>query len=56
MNGGKHGNGKPRKEVRNYKGIANKIQEVEERISGVEDTLEEIDTTIKGNPKHKKIS
>ena len=26
-----------------------------ERISGVEDTVEEIDTTVKENPKHKKL-
>jgi hypothetical protein len=31
------------------------IQEIEERISGVEDTLEELDKTVKENSKHKKI-
>jgi chromosome segregation ATPase len=35
--------------------IINKIQEIEERISGVEDTVEEIDTAIKENSKHKKL-
>lgn len=27
--------------------ITNKIQDIEERVSGVEDTIEDIDTTIK---------
>jgi uncharacterized coiled-coil protein SlyX len=27
--------------------ITNRIQEIEERISGLEDTVEEIDTTVK---------
>ena len=35
--------------------IINRIQEIEERISGVEDTGEEIDTTIKENSKHKNL-
>jgi uncharacterized coiled-coil protein SlyX len=35
--------------------ITNRIQEVEERISGVEDTIEEVDTTVKVNPKHKEL-
>jgi hypothetical protein len=35
--------------------ITNRIQEIEERISGVEDSLEEIDTTAKENSKHKKL-
>ena len=35
--------------------IANRIQETEERISGIEDTIENIDTTIKGNEKCKKL-
>jgi chromosome segregation ATPase len=34
--------------------ITNRIQEIEERISGVEDTVEEIDTAVKENSKHKK--
>jgi hypothetical protein len=34
---------------------SNKIQEIEERISGAEDTIENIDTTIKENTKYKKI-
>jgi hypothetical protein len=33
----------------------NRIQEIEERISGAEDTIENIDTTIKENEKCKKI-
>ena len=35
--------------------IANRIQEIEERISGAEYTIENIDTTIKENTKCKKI-
>jgi chromosome segregation ATPase len=35
--------------------ITNRIQEIEERISGAEDTIENIDTTIKENVKCKKI-
>jgi hypothetical protein len=35
--------------------ITNKIQEIEERISGAEDTIENIDTTIKENAKSKKL-
>ena len=35
--------------------ITNRIQEIEERISGAEDTIENIDTTIKENTKCKKI-
>jgi cell division protein FtsL len=35
--------------------ISNKIQEMEERISGAEDSIENIDTTIKENTKYKKI-
>jgi archaeosine-15-forming tRNA-guanine transglycosylase len=35
--------------------ITNRIQEIEERISGVEDMVDEIDTTIKENSKHKKL-
>jgi hypothetical protein len=33
---------------------SNSIQEIEERISGVEDTIEDIDTTVKENSKYKK--
>jgi hypothetical protein len=36
--------------------ITNRIQHIEERISGVEDTLEDIDTNVKDNSKHKKTS
>ena len=35
--------------------IRNRIQEMEERISGAEDSIENIDTTIKENGKCKKI-
>jgi hypothetical protein len=31
------------------------MQEIEDRISGVEDTLEEIDTTVKENSKYKNL-
>jgi uncharacterized coiled-coil protein SlyX len=34
--------------------ISNRIQEIEERISGAEDTIENIDTTVKENVKCKK--
>jgi uncharacterized coiled-coil protein SlyX len=33
--------------------ITNRIQEIEERISGAENTIENIDTTIKENAKCK---
>jgi hypothetical protein len=36
--------------------ITNRIQEIELRISGVEDTIENIDITIKENEKCKNIS
>jgi uncharacterized coiled-coil protein SlyX len=35
--------------------IINRIQEIEERISGAEDTIENIDTTVKENAKCKKL-
>jgi hypothetical protein len=35
--------------------ITNRVQEIKERISGIEDTLEEIDTTVKENSKHKEL-
>jgi hypothetical protein len=35
--------------------ISNRIQEMEERRSGTEDSIENISTTIKGNAKCKKI-
>ena len=35
--------------------INNRIQEIEERISDAEDTIERIDTTVKENAKCKKI-
>jgi uncharacterized coiled-coil protein SlyX len=35
--------------------ITNRIREIEERISGTEDTIENIDTTLKENTKSKKL-
>jgi chromosome segregation ATPase len=35
--------------------ITNRIQKIEERISGAEDTIENIDTTVKENAKSKKL-
>jgi hypothetical protein len=35
--------------------ITSRIQEIKERISGVEDTKENIDTTVKENAKCKKL-
>ena len=35
--------------------ITNRIQEIEERISGAEDTIENIDTTVKENAKCTKL-
>jgi len=35
--------------------ITNRIQEIEERISGAEDTIENINTTVKYNVKHKTL-
>ena len=35
--------------------ITNRIQDIEERISGAEDTIEAIDTTFKENAKCKKL-
>ena len=35
--------------------ITNRIQEIEERISGAEDIIENIDTTVKENAKSKKL-
>ena len=35
--------------------ITNRIQEIKERISGAEDTIENIDTTVKENAKCKKL-
>ena len=46
---------KPRKEIRSHRCITNRIQEIEERISGAEDSIENIDTTVKENTKCKRI-
>jgi methyl-accepting chemotaxis protein len=35
--------------------ITSRIQEIEERISSVEDMVEKVDTTVKENSKHKKL-
>jgi hypothetical protein len=35
--------------------VTYRIQELQERISGVEDTIENIDTTVKENAKCKKL-
>ena len=35
--------------------VTNRIQEIEEKITGKEDSIENIDTTIKENTKSKKI-
>jgi hypothetical protein len=35
--------------------ITNRIQKIEERISGAEDTIENIDTTVKQNAKCQKL-
>ena len=35
--------------------ITNKIQEIEEELSGIEDTIEEMDASIKQNAKYKKF-
>ena len=35
--------------------IINRTQETEKRISGIEDTIEEIDTSVKENVKSKKF-
>ena len=44
----------PRKEIRDMDArISNRIQEIEERISGAEDAIGNIDTTVKGNAKCK---
>ena len=43
-----------RSEVTNAS-ITNRIQEIRERISGIEDNLEDIDTIVKENTKSKKL-
>jgi cell division protein FtsL len=35
--------------------ITNRIQEIEESILGVDDIVEEVDTTVKENSKRKKL-
>lgn len=52
---GNPGGGKPRKEDRNRdKASPTKIQEMEERISSVEDRVEVINTSVEENVKTKK--
>jgi uncharacterized coiled-coil protein SlyX len=48
------GDQKAKEEITNAN-ITNRLQEIEERISRVEDTLEDIDTTVKENTKSKKL-
>ena len=50
-NQGNSGNGKCEKARRNNRYISNKTQEMEERISGTEDMMEEIDSSVKENVK-----
>jgi len=45
---------KPRRESRSHS-ITNSIQEIEERLSDTEDTIENIDTNMKENAKCKKL-
>ena len=35
--------------------LTNRVQEMEERISGIEDKIEEMDTSVKQNVKYKKF-
>ena len=47
---------KPKNEIQRHRcKYPSRIQEVEERIPGAEDTLENIDTTVKENEKCKKV-
>jgi hypothetical protein len=45
----------PKKEVRSHRYKLHQQNTIEERISGAEDAIEDIDTTIKENAKCKKI-
>jgi chromosome segregation ATPase len=51
--GDNSGDRHPRKEIRTS--ISNRIKEMEERISGAEDSIGNMDTAIKENTKCKKI-
>jgi hypothetical protein len=53
--GGYPGDGKPRRPGTTDANITNRIQEIEERISGVKDTIENIDTSVKENTKCKNL-
>jgi hypothetical protein len=55
--GDNSGDRNARKEIRNHRcaSIRNTIQKMEERISGAEDSIENLDTTVKENAKCKKI-
>jgi hypothetical protein len=47
---------KHRKEIRSHRlSITNRIQEIEEKISGAEDTTENTDKTVKENTKCKNL-
>ena len=52
-NWGNLGDGKPTKENGNYTNVSitNRIQEMEERILGMEDTIKEIEKSAKENAK-----
>ena len=59
--GDNSGDRNPRKEIRNHRQNTriqdiNRIQEMEKRISGAEDSIENMDKTIKENAKRKKDS
>ena len=45
----------PRKEIKTHRCITNRIQEMKERISDAEDSIENIDTTVKENATCKKL-
>jgi hypothetical protein len=51
--GDNSGDRNPREEIRNHR--CNRIQKMEERISGAEDSMENMDTTIKENANCQKI-
>ena len=57
MNGGNPVKGKPRKEIRSYRCRHHQqVQETEERISGIEDAIEDMSTTVKENKTVRKVS
>jgi hypothetical protein len=46
---------KPKKENRSHRNIINRKEEIEEKISAAEDTIENIDTTVKEKAKCTKL-